>query len=458
MLYRTTDIRNELWMGGDCFAASSIRTRPSALLPWFPAPQTATFQHEPELTIPCKRFNESMQRIARLEGAPYISNGRISPLDIPGYLSILHDSLDQDDARFPYYLSWLSEAASKSARSHTGPDSVDFLKEKLSDTDYGSGDFDEELLYEIAEEDPFSLSEYRFSMVFLLCKVYLELGEVSNAIDVVSEHQDEFRDNPLYGALRGEVLVEQASQESVNNALETVWRANEENPEWLEIQKAVADVITKVLERDQTYTGYNSEIPANPDELLEEAKDAIESATSQAHDFPDYLLIKGRIQTLDGRFDTARRTIQRAIEYLSPQRPSYERILVNMRIELSNVEIQEQSKILNEQTTRAANQLDDLKEDYRDATQEFQTRVLQFLGFFTGIIGIVVITGQVVISVGSPLAAIQLILALIGGLLFAFGGFSFVLPDHSGDITWRSFAPIISGGILIITSVILRLL
>lgn len=267
-------------------------------------------------------------------------------------------------------------------------------------------------------------------------------------------NRSEFRDHPLYGVLRGEVLVRQGTQENVDNAMESVWKVFEEHSDWPEVQKGLAVVVVEALEQDFVYQGYNAEIPSEREPLLQQAKESIDYALSEVPNHPEYLFIKGRVQTLDGRFDAARRSLRRAIESLNPNRPNYERIHTRYRIELSSVDIQEQEDALSSETSQAISQLEELKEDYKNASQEFQTRILQFLGFFTGIIGIVVVTGQVAISVESTPAAIRLILILFGALLFSFGGFGFILPSNRDHrINLRIIGVLVSGAILILTGV-----
>lgn len=395
-----------------------------------------------------------MQRIPRIEESPAIVNGRAGGRELWFFLERVHSHLTEDDPRFPFYLTWLAESASVSARSRMMPSSLPIIKDRLERTDSRNQNFDQELTEKISED--VDLTTWRFSVVYVLCKTYIELGEISNAIDVVEKYRDEFQDVPLYSILRGEILVQQGTQENADKALNSVWRAYRENPDWSEIKKGVAAVIVGVLERDLKYNGYNKEIPTDRDSLLQKAKEAIEDAITEVPDHPEYLFIKGRVQALDGRFAAARQNIRRAIEHLSQRRVSYDKIHTQYRIELSNVDIKEQEYRLRTETSSAIKQLDDLRQDYKDASQKFQTRTLQFLGFFTGLIGIVVITAQTAISVDSTAASIRLILVMIGALLFAFGGFGFILPTQEGDrINLRIFGVLVSGAILILTGALL---
>ncbi|MDS0279367.1 hypothetical protein NDI85_16320 [Halomicroarcula sp. S1AR25-4] len=314
--------------------------------------------------------------------------------------------------------------------------------------------FDTDLTEDIAEE--FELERYRFSLVYVLSKVHVELGEVGNAVEILNDYRDEFQDYPLYGVLRGEVVVQQGTQEDIDDAFESIWKARQDHLDWGEVQKGTAGVITDALEQDFEYQGYNSEIPADSDSLLQKAKESIGKALNKIPDHPEFLLIEGRIQVLDSRFDEGRKTIRRAIKHLNPNRPTYDRVLTQYRIQLSNIDIQEQEHSLRDETTQAVEQLEEIREDYKQTSQRFQTQILQFLGFFTGLIGIVIISAQVAISLESTAAAIRVILVLIGGLLFAFGGFGFLLPTNGrADIDSRIFGVIVSGGILIAVGVVL---
>jgi len=387
-----------------------------------------------------------MKRISRIEEAPTIFNQAVNPLDIHHFVKRVHSTLEENDPRYPYYLTWVSESVSKSARSNIGPDPIESVNQLLEQTTILGEESDEEFIEEIEEE--IGLERYRLSLVYILSNIFVELGEVGNAVEVLDEYRDEFQKHPLYGVLRGEIMVQQGNQEAIDDALESVWRVREDHKDWAEVQKGTARVIVEALERDLQYNGYNSDIFNTA--LLEKAKVSIDEALAEAHDHPEYLFVEGRVQTLDGRFGAARKTIRRAIEHLSPKRPAYDRVLTRYRIELSNVDIQEQEHTLKSETEQAVEQLDKLREDYQNASQQFQTRTLQFLGFFTGLIGIVVVSAQVAISVDSTTAAAQLILILIGSLLFSCGGFGFLLPQNEANaIHLRIFGVLISGAILI---------
>jgi tetratricopeptide (TPR) repeat protein len=395
-----------------------------------------------------------VERIRQIEESSAIFNKRAANRELWGFLERVHTHLSENDPLYPYYLTWLAEAASNGARSQVGPDPIKSLNSRLKKTNPQSDEFDPGFTENRIEG--VELSQYRFSIVYVLCKVFVELGDIKKAIDTLDEHRVEFCDHPLYCVLRGEVVVQKGTQEAVDDGFESIWKARNEHENWPEVQKGTANVIVEALEQNFEYEGYNSDIPQGSNSLLQKAKGSIAKALDDVQDHSEYLFIKSRVQTLDSRFDAARQTIRQAIKNLNPNRPTYDRIRTRYRIELSNIDIQEQEEILQNETKEAVDQLEQLREDYKQASQQFQTRTLQFLGFFTGLIGIVVITAQVTISVDSTAAAIRLILVLMGGLLFSFGGFGFLLPNDKNDnINIRILGVLASGGTLIAAGILL---
>lgn len=308
-----------------------------------------------------------MERIPRIESSPAIVNQRAAWKELWSFISRIHSYLSEDDYRYPFYLTWLAESASNSAGARMGPDSLESLEQRLNETNPNHDEFDEELVESITEE--IELEDYRFSIIYVLTKLYLVLGEVDNALWTVNEYREEFSERALFLVLRAEVLSEKGTEESSRAALEDAWRAYKIQGNWAEVQKGLGKTIVESLEHDFVYGGFVSEIPSGREELLTLAKESIEKALREATEHPEYLLIKGKIQALDGQFETAKRTIRSAIEHLSPRRATYERVLTQYRIELSNVDLKKQEAAFQTETAQAIGQLEDLQGRYEEASR-----------------------------------------------------------------------------------------
>lgn len=88
--------------------------------------------------------------------------------------------------------------------------------------------------------------------------------------------------------------------------------------------------------------------------------------------------------------------------------------------------VTEVREILNE-TEENVNQLNNELDDIR---KDFQRTFLEFLGFFSAIIAVIVITGQIALEFADPSEAGHLMIVSYGGLLFAFGGFAAILSSE----------------------------
>jgi len=75
-----------------------------------------------------------MRRIPRIEGAPAILNEAAGDREIWSFLKRVHSHLEEEDPQYPFYLTWLAEAASRSAHSQIGPDSIESLESRLERT------------------------------------------------------------------------------------------------------------------------------------------------------------------------------------------------------------------------------------------------------------------------------------------------------------------------------------
>lgn len=216
-----------------------------------------------------------MKSIPRIEGSPAILNKRAADRELWVVLKKIQTMLSEDDPRYTYYLTWCAESASNAVGTHVGPNSIKTLNNRLKELDPQYEEKDVELIKQIKENQQLNIEEYRFVILYVLCKVYLEVGETRNAANLLEEYRSEFADHALYNILRGEVLVQQDSQQSIDEAFESVWSALEKQPNWGEINKGVALVITESLERNYTYKGYNTNIPDDFNSLLNTAQKSV---------------------------------------------------------------------------------------------------------------------------------------------------------------------------------------
>ncbi|WP_135855268.1 tetratricopeptide repeat protein [Halorussus salinus] len=334
------------------------------------------------------------------------------------------------------------------------------LAEKLASRILSSEEYYEEILKSVLTDPPSTegldrdeVVKIQFTALFCLAKLHQQLGETKEAIEVIKEHKEQFGDWDLFRYLHAELRSESGQERRVNRALEDVWQIREEDSS-PEFEYLVSKIIAVILENGGTYTGSNREIPSQREELLDLAEKASRSALGDHPEYSPYLHVRGRILAQDGNTEAAKNCIREGIENLNRTRESHKGLVRDYQLALSKVEFTEQKQTFEKKSQEVVSQLDSLQDDLETETREFQTRILQFLGFFAGLITVAISTTQVILSVRGFEEAARLTLILNGGILIAFAGFSCVLPWRDRKrMVKRSTIVMLAGLILILGSI-----
>ena len=180
-------------------------------------------------------------------------------------------------------------------------------------------------------------------------------------------------------------------------------------------------------------------------EMLEQAQELSRAESAEGKIYPKFLYTHGRLLTASRQFEKAAEMYARAIETENSDREDYtRRILSYKEGELDNTirrvrweERQEREhleQVIEAVENRAEQKLDEMDETLAQAKlsiESVQSEFLQFLGFFSAVIAVVL--GSVNIASGRPVGeAAQLIALFTGGLLFVMGTFSLLIhPDSN---------------------------
>lgn len=348
----------------------------------------------------------------------------------------LYNIYSENDPEFSYYLTWLAEDYGEGAfRIGQGNPGAEALERVIQDE---TGELTPNL-----NEFDIEVDDIRFGAFFALCRLYQHRGELEEAGELLDAYQNEFGEHPLFLVLRSEVLAAKGGAANFNRAIEAAVTAENRGEEYIEAQHNLAHVISAAVEQDYTYTGERDDIPAEREDLLQRAASAIDRAIGMDADYAKCYITKARITALQGDFEKAKQLVWRGIEAMNRDRPADDQVLAEFRQELSVIDLIKQRLVFEQQTEQMR---EEFTEQIEDTTDEYQIRTLQVLVFLAGILAVIVALIQVPLAVESFGEAAQLVPIIVGSLLVAFGGFSFLLPNTRAK---RTVLVVVTGLLLI---------
>ncbi|WP_336337262.1 hypothetical protein [Haloarcula brevis] len=373
-----------------------------------------------------------MDKIGYIESSVFFINGSGNPMDVDTVIDRLNRLVSEygysiTSPIFVYYLDRVSEEMVLSYSSSIGPNPMKMLPYKLEGDAANPTDLPDD--------------DYRFYIFYLLSKLHFELDDYEGMRKLAERYESIFGDQPYFGKIMALSLLNSRESDLLTNSLDTIFEYSKNNPEYPELHKVLAQVIAVMVENDITYAGDNANIPKNENELLKLGYDEINRALEADNIPSEYLVVKAQLESLNKNHDAAKAAISQAISELSRSRTRYSDLRARFGRMENRIETRRQQSKLEERTVEISelvseienkientdSNITELNDDLDNIRDDFQRTFLEFLGFFSAIIAVIVITGQIAIEVSDPQMAGRLMIVSYGGLLFAFGGFSVIL-------------------------------
>lgn len=300
-----------------------------------------------------------------------------------------------------------------------------------------------ENLLETGLQSTSNADDVRFSMFYGLCVFCRRQKEITYLGRLHEEYGSAFEDRPLYDHLRGVYLRERGRKQDFREAIDAMQSTVDQIQGNPAIHKGLANTWLTALEAGV----HVEDVP----QMRRRAREHIERAIDLWPEYGEYYADLGRLLAQEEQFDRAEDAILEAIDREDRNKENYAIRIADYQQHLAEVRIKRMQHELDDEFTELADQLDDLESQSDDLVREFQQIVLQTLGFFAGIMTLIVTSVQLTTQV--PLAqAGQLILMLTGGLLVAFGGLTFTLPSESDH---RNVGAVIGLGFLLVAAAVL---
>lgn len=208
------------------------------------------------------------------------------------------------------------------------------------------------------------------------------------------------------------------------------------NPSNAGVHNAFADLMARALEE-----GFELR---QLDELTRQAKEAVGRAIVLRPYYAKYRATLGRLLAIEKDLEGAKTAIREAIDLEDARSNDYALRLQEYAAHLQRIEQSASNAAMKAEFAKAQAELDTAIEKNRSELDRARTLNIEILGFFTAIISFILTTVQLVRSehIQHPE---NLLITLIGCLLFAFGGLTFVLH---GPRNWLRSVPLLVLGMV----------
>lgn len=369
-------------------------------------------------------------------------------------------NFDEDEPEWEFYLERIAEEAPLSSRSL-----IHNLQTKPA----------HHAPIEDMTPDQYGL-DARWANLFILCKNHIHSGEYKQALEVLEDFTDEFSlvdeefdSRSMYMHLKSEILKNIGGEENLREAFRLSLQGNRTVNDHSGIQNNLGEIISTALSQNISISEVHT-LASSEGDLIRIGKEYVRNAIDAHPEVSNYHATLGRLLAHEGEFKQGRSQINEAIRLADPDYKMYDRRVSRYQRYLSKVELQHQEQELDdlsESIQRSQSDLEDLQKNsqsnyeeldskYDEVLRDFQTRNLQFIGFFAALVAVIIAIVDISISMPYPDAA-GLILVLVGGVLIAFAGLQNVLPTTSDEGTEsRSgvIANVILGIILVVSGLL----
>jgi len=280
----------------------------------------------------------------------------------------------------------------------------------------------------------------QWAAFFCYCTYLRRRGNIADLGQLLDTYESTFGDQPMYPHLRALHQKQLRTASSYQRAIDYTEMAQERVPAGHEgVEHSYVTAIVRALE-----DGHARDLDIDSETLLKRAESTMDRIMADPV-YPKFKVTLGRVRALQGEYNDALQLINEGINLEDDSKDSYALRINSYRTHESRVylekyraEIERQQAKLEENVDSAVEKIDDIQEESEDQFEnlqekteekvtELQGQTLQFLGFFSTLLAVIISTVTISLNF-SIVPAASLIIVLIGGLLIAFGGFAVILP------------------------------
>jgi len=278
--------------------------------------------------------------------------------------------------------------------------------------------------------------DVRFNAFYTLCKLFIRYDSLTEFNKLVDDHGKEYVYTKLYNVVLATYFKNKREHESLLLAVDYIKAAQEDLGNHKGVLNQFAETVAICIEQ-----GITLEPRVIDDALL-----AINKAIRLDNKYPKYYFNKGRLLAHKLQFAVAKQQVQQAIDTENMDRADYPVRIGNYKYYLLYIQTLEASHNLKHQIIESENVIRKEYSTLQDQTKQNTTRSVELLGFFAGILSLI-IGASTTVSKFQFKDAASLLLVLAGILVLSFSLLRKILHDKS---FWKETASLASLGLLLI--------
>lgn len=299
-------------------------------------------------------------------------------------------------------------------------------------------------------------AEVAFGAFYMLIHASLDdTTDFFTLLEYLREFEAEFSDRPIYQYLRSEVYLRGFKTDHYRTAISSVNSIIDDSCTNPQFYSNFARGVVSFYYSGPTGNLDIQTLPNERSEVLSVAEAYSQKAVTLSPDDSEFHAIRSEVLELMDDFAAAEEEINRALE-LHPEEAdsvaddaySYYKQLNSLRETRRNAERADRAlEEAKSELEEFKNSTEELEGELKERMERFRNQTLRSIGFFAGLIAVVVTSAQAILSTLSVAEASRVSLVLTGGLVVAFSGLGVVLSEENN---WGRLAIAAILGLLLI--------
>lgn len=278
--------------------------------------------------------------------------------------------------------------------------------------------------------------------------------------ELLSNYSERFSKHVFLNHIKLLCMLDNRTGLNNNDILELAFSNCKAMPQNAGVHHALADAVAIIFE-DSEFSSAKK-----PDYIwLQRGETAIQCALDKEKTYAKFYCTKARILSLRGKHEEAITNINTAIDYEDSNKVDYALRVGKYQTYSQLIRMRQHNQTMKkhldiEFSKQKQNYLDEIKhqqDEMEESIARSRIKNMEFLGLFAGIISFTI--GAINISqnlaVTSIIAAVGLIIVLMGALLGVFAGFGIILHGYKGDESVRNYIVLVLGVLVMLGGVYL---
>lgn len=288
--------------------------------------------------------------------------------------------------------------------------------------------------------------------------INIRQGDYGFAMDVLSDtnHYIEDDDIGILEILLSDIYLSNWENASIQEAFTYAEKAVKKHPDNAFASLQMINVAIVAIESDESIS-VGPGIKQNKGELLSYVESKLESISDSLEEYSEYYKAKGKVDMINNRpgsavdnFEEAIRRLDHNQERSSEYYLEYEQLRLEAKIEKLTTNLENKFYEIEARSSHVKNTLEEIEDATDDIESEvntFRRQTVQFLGFFTALLSLIIASVNI-IATFDFIEAAGLLMILAGGISVSFWSLSFFIAPSSEE--YRKQWPILVMGILAI--------